>query len=224
MKNPRPVRAVLVLGATLLLVACSQLVDLRPVEIDVQLREAAADLQAGVRVRVVGATDATATYFGNVRPVPVLGPRLEVTLGAARLDLMPVVDVVPLLVPGATCAPGTSNLTASNAAAGAAWVERFEVRDAQDVVLGTARAATDLAAATAGRPTVDGDRVAAYVYVDRPVRLTGVCSDGALNVLTNVDLALGWNLVAATQDSATILSLDVLDRPGALPWYLVASD
>ncbi len=220
----RHVRAIPVLGATLLLAACTQFVDLRPVEIEVQLREAASDLQAGVRVRVVGADDATTTYFGTVRPVPVLGPRLEVTLGAARLDLMPVVDVVPLLVAGATCAPATSNLAASSTTAGAAWAERFEVRDAQDVVLGTARPATDLAAATAGRPTADGDRVAAYVYVDRPVRLTGVCSDGALNLLTGIDLALGWNLVAVTQDSATILSLSVLDRPGALPWHLVASD
>jgi hypothetical protein len=35
---------------------------------------------------------------------------------------------------------------------------------------------------------------------------------------------LGWNLVAVTQDSATILSLSVLDRPGALPWHWVASE
>ena len=222
--NLRPIRSILFLGTTLILAACSQLVDLRPVEVDVQLREAATDLQAGVRVRVVGAEDATTTYFGTVRPVPVQGPRLEVTLGAARLDLMPVVEVVPLLVPGASCVPATSNLTASNATAGAAWAERFEVRDGDDLVLGTARAASDLTAATAGRPTADGDRVASYVYVDRAVRLTGVCSDGALNVLTNIDLALGWNLVAVTQDSATILSLSVLDRPGALPWHLVASD
>ncbi|MFN2323228.1 MAG: hypothetical protein ABR510_09770 [Trueperaceae bacterium] len=222
--NPSHVRAIFVLGATLLLTACSQLVDLRPVEVEVQLREAASDLQAGVRVRVVGAEGATNTFFGTVRPVPVLGPRLEVTLGAARLDPMPVVDVVPLLVAGATCAPETSNLVASNTTVGAAWAERFEVVDAENAVLGTARAATDLAAATAGRPMVDGDRVATYVYVDRPVRLTGVCSDGTLNVRAGIDLALGWNLVAATQDSATILSLSVLDRPGALPWHLVASE
>jgi hypothetical protein len=81
-----------------------------------------------------------------------------------------------------------------------------------------------LTAATAGRPTVDGDRVASYVYADRPVRLTGVCSDGVLNVRAGIDLALGWNLVAVTQDSATVLSLSVLDRPAALPWYLVASE
>jgi hypothetical protein len=220
----RLVRTILALGAVVVLAACAQFVDLRPVEVEVQLREAASDLQAGVRVRVLGAEDATTTYFGTVRPVPVLGPRLEVTLGAARLDLMPVVDVVPLLVPGASCAPGSSNLAASNATAGAAWAERFEIRDAQDALLGTARAATDLAAATAGRPTADGDRVATYVYADRPVRVTGVCSDGALNLLTGIDLALGWNLVAVTQDSGTILSLSVLDRAGALPWHLVASD
>ena len=88
-----------VLSMALALASCSQLMDLRPVEVDVQLREAAADLQAGVRVRVVGAGDAVATFFGTVRPLPVVGPRLEVTLGAARLDLMPVLDVVPLLVP-----------------------------------------------------------------------------------------------------------------------------
>ena len=221
--NLHLVRSMLALGAVLALAACSQFVDLRPVEVAVQLREAAADLQAGVRVWVVGSEDAVATFFGTVRPVPVLGPRLEVTFGAARLDLMPVVDVVPLLVAGASCAPASSNL-ASSAAAGAAWAERFEVRDAQDVVLGTARAASDLAAATARRPVEDGDRIAAYVYVDRPVRLTGVCSDGALNVRAGIELALGWNLVAVTQDSATILSLSVLDRPGALPWHLVASD
>lgn len=217
-------RPVLTLTMTLVLTACAQFVDLRPVEVEVQLREAAADLQAGVRVRVVGAEDAVATFFGNVRPVPVLGPRLEVTLGAARLDLMPVVDVVPRLVAGASCGPATSNLAASSAAAGAAWAERFEVRDALDAVLGTARAATDLAAATARRPTADGGQVATYVYVDRPVRLTGVCSDGALNVRTGIDLALGWNFVAVTQDSPTILSLSVLQRAGALPWHLVASD
>lgn len=222
--SQRHVRALLASGAVIVLAACAQFVDLRPVEVDVQLREAASDLQAGVRVRVLGAEDATTTYFGAVRPVPVLGPRLEVTLGAARLDLMPVVDVVPRLVPGATCAPESSNLAASSAVAGAAWAERFEVRDAQDAVLGTAVPATDLAAATAGRPTEDGDRVAAYVYADRPVRVTGVCSDGALNVRTGIDLALGWNLVAVTQDSATILSLSVLDRPGALPWHWVASE
>ena len=222
--NQRIVRSVLLLSMALGLASCSQLMDLRPVEVDVQLREAAADLQAGVRVRVVGSADAVATYFGTVRPLPVVGPRLEVTLGAARLDLMPVVDVVPLLAAGATCAPATSNLAASNATVGAAWAERFEVRDGDDAVLGTARAATDLDAATAGRPVDDGDRVAAYVYVDRPVRLTGVCSDGALNVIAGIDLALGWNLVAVTQDSATILSLSVLDRPAALPWHLVASD
>ncbi len=222
--NLRHVRAILALGVVFVLAACSQFVDLRPVEVEVQLREAASDLQAGVRVRVVGADGATATYFGNVRPVPVLGPRLEVTLGAARLELMPVVDVVPLLVPGASCAPGSSNLAASNATAGAAWVELIEVRDDRDVVLGTVRAATDLASAAAGRPAEDGDRVAAYVYVDRPVRLTGVCSDGALNVRAGIDLALGWNLVAVTQDSATILSLSVLDRPGAIAWHLVASN
>jgi hypothetical protein len=217
-------RHVLALGATLLLGACAQFVDLRPVEVDVQLREAASDLQAGVRVRVLGAADATSTFFGSVRPVPVLGPRLEVTLGAARVDLMPVVDVVPRLVAGASCAPASSNLAASSATAGAAWVEDVEVRDADDVLLGTVRAATDLAAAAAGRPTADGDRVATYVYVDRPVRLTGVCSDGALNVVAGIDLAFGWNLVAATQVSATILSLSVLDRPDALPWHLVAAD
>lgn len=222
--NLRTTRTFLALGATLMLAACTQFVDLRPVEVDVQLREAAADLQAGVRVRVEGADGATTTYFGNVRPVPVLGPRLEVTLGAARLDLMPVVDVVPLLVPGATCTPDSSNLTVSNAAAGAAWAERFEVRDGDDAVLGTARAASTLAAATAGLPTADGERVASYVYVDRPVRVAGVCSDGALNVLTGVDLSLGWNLVAVGRQSATILTLSVLDRPGALPWHLVASD
>lgn len=222
MKNARHVRAILAGGTILLLAACSQLVDLRPVEVAVQLREAATDLQAGVRVRVVGAEGATTMYFGNVRPVPVLGPRLEVTLGAARLDLMPVVDVVPLLVAGAVCSSATSNLAASNATAGAASAERFEIRDAEDMVLGTARAASDLAAATARRPTADGDRLAAYVYVDRPVRLTGVCSDGMLNVRTGIDLALGWNLVAVTRDSATILSLSVLDRPSSLPWYLVA--
>lgn len=222
--NLRHARSLLVAGSVLVLAGCAQLVDLRPVEVDVQLREAAADLQAGVRVRVVGAEDAVATFFGNVRPVPVLGPRLEVTLGAARLDLMPVVDAVPRLVADATCAPASSNLAASSATVGAAFVERFEVRDADDAVLGTARAANDLAAATARRPLQDGDRIATYVYVDRPVRLTGVCSDGALNLRTGIDLALGWNLVAVTQDSATILSLSVLDRPGALPWHLVASE
>lgn len=220
----RHVRSVLAVGAAFVLGACAQLLDLRPVEVEVQLREAASDLQAGVRVRVVGAEDATTAYFGAVRPVPVLGPRLEVTLGAARLDLMPVVDVVPRLVPDATCAPASSNLAASSTTAGAAWAERFEVRDGEDRTIGTAVPANDLAAATARRPLVDGDRVATYVYVDRPVRLTGVCSDGALNVRTGIDLALGWNLVAVTQDSATILSLSVLDRPGALPWHWVASD
>jgi outer membrane biogenesis lipoprotein LolB len=50
-------RHVLALGATLLLGACAQFVDLRPVEVDVQLREAASDLQAGVRVRVTGAPE-----------------------------------------------------------------------------------------------------------------------------------------------------------------------
>lgn len=221
--SQRDVRAFLALVAALLLAACAQLVDLRPVEVDVQLREAAADLQAGVRVRVVGADDATTTYFGNVRPVPVLGPRLEVTLGAARLDLMPVVDVVPRLVDGASCSP-ESNLAASDGEAGAALALRFDVVDGENVPLGTARAATDLAAATAGRPMVDGDRVATFVYVDRPVRLTGVCRVDALTVLAEIDLSLGWNLVAVAQVGPGVLSLSVLDRPGALPWHLVASD
>ena len=222
--KPRPALPILLVSASLVLTACAQFVDLRPVEIDVQLRQAASDLQAGVRVRVVGADGAATTFFGNVRPVPLAGPRLEATLGAVRIDLMPAVAVVPLLVPGASCAPASSNLTASTASAGAAWVERFEVRDGDDVVLGAARAASDPEAAAAGRPLVDGGRVGAYVYVDRPVRLSGVCSDGALNVIAGIDLALGWNHVAVTQESATILSLSVLDRPGALPWHLVSVD
>jgi hypothetical protein len=208
--------------AALALAGCAQFADLRPTEVDVQLREAPAELQAGVRVRAVGADGATEVLFGSVRPAPVLGPRLEVTLGGPRVDGMPAVDLVAALVPGLVCDPAASNLAAAPATATAVVAERFEVRDGADAVLGRAQAASTIVAAAVGRPTAGGERTATFVYVDRPVRITGACSDGADTVVTGIDLAWGWNLVALSYVSPTVEDLTVLAGPSSIPWYLVA--
>lgn len=208
--------------AALALAGCAQFADLRPTEVDVQLREAPAELQASVRVRAVGADGATTFLFGSVRPAPVLGPRLEVTLGAPRVDGMAAVDLVAALVPGLVCDPAASNLSAAPATATAVVAERFEVRDGADVVLGRAQAASTLVAAAVGRPTAAGEETATFVYVDRPVRISGACADGADTVITGIDLALGWNLVAVGYVGPTLDALAVADRPSSLPWYLVA--
>lgn len=199
--------------------ACSTFLDLRPTEVAVRLREAPADLTASVHVVVEGADGDARTLFGTVRPVPLVGPRLEVALGDPRVDLVAPVALVERLG-GVACGPA-SNLGASSERAGAAVAARFDLRDGGGARFGEARAASSFAVAVAGAPAAVGERVATYVFVDRPVRLTGVCSDGAANVTTGIDLGLGWNLVALAYESATIAKLSVLDRPTALDWFLV---
>ena len=85
-----------------------------------------------------------------------------------------------------------------------------------------AQPASSIVAAAVGRPTAAGERTGAFVYADRPVRITGACSDGVDTVVTGIDLSWGWNLVALGYVSPTVEELTVLAGPSSIPWYLVA--
>lgn len=179
----------------------------------------------------------------------VFGETLSIGLGDIADDAgffltldEPPSPLVSLIGPGSTLdvAEGCilSTFDTSDADATALMVRRLVVLERPGLVSqlddplgtllqGSSRAASDLFSTVGSVAAAVGDRAQTRLYVDRAVRLSGVCTLGNADIVVDLDLAGGWNPLLLTVEGAEAGRVSVrysAELASDLIWYYTPSE